>query len=92
MTQETAHLLRRRAGDLRHLASDIEGSSIMALHRYASDETWRGTRPHRCVELLRIQQTRLRRDAIDLRSQADAFERRADELEQVASMQHGHVP
>lgn len=91
MSLGTAQTLRERASRLRHLADEIERSSVFALHQHANDETWRGTRPQFCVNMLRRHQARLLHDATDLRWQANLFDQLAVEVTCLTGEQTGHA-
>ena len=83
MTTHAAAELRARAHRLRRLAVDIEATPAMRLERFAGDETWRGSRPHLCLDLLRRNLAQLHRAADDLRWRAYLLEERAAACETV---------
>lgn len=89
-----ADQLRRRAGELRTLATTIEGGPVMRLEQLAGDSTWRGVRPTLCRTLLTTNVQQLHRAADDLRWQAWLFDQRADELDVIArqQLQTAHHP
>lgn len=76
--------LRRRAGELRDFADQIERSPVMRLDRYGEEDTWRGVRPTLCRTTLATNQQQLLAAADDLRWTAYRFVQRAEEIESVA--------
>ena|GEM_PF-698838 len=82
-----ADQLRRRAAELRALATTIEAGPVMRLEQLAGDDTWRGLRPTLCRTLLATNVHQLHQAADDLRWQAWLFEQRADELDVIARQQ-----
>ena len=73
--------LRERARHLRGLATAMETSPAMNLHRHAGDDTWRGRKPSLCRAILAANQHQLHAAADDLRWQAYLFEQQALEIE-----------
>lgn len=82
-----ADQFRRRAAELRALATTIEAGPVMRLEQLAGDDTWRGLRPTLCRTLLATNVHQLHQAADDLRWQAWLFEQRADELDVLARQQ-----
>lgn len=78
--------LRRRATQLRGLATRIEQASVMQLDRAAGHDTWRGTRADLCRATLERNVHQLHLAADDLRWHAHRLAREADALE--ASLGH----
>ena len=78
MSHTTAQTLQRRVRRLRALADDLERSPVLRLD--ASNDIWRGSRPHLCPDLLHADQARLHSDADGLRWQAYLFEQGAHQL------------
>jgi hypothetical protein len=84
-----ANHLRRRARDLRDLATAIENLPVMSLETHADGDTWRGPRPDLCRSTLRANQRQLHGAAEDLRWQAYRFEHQAAELDAIAAARLG---
>jgi hypothetical protein len=80
-TNQDASTLRARARLLRMLAIELERTPVMALERFAGDDTWRSPRAAACGHELVAGQTRLLHAADDLRWTAMQFERCATDLE-----------
>ena len=76
--------LRARAQRLRQLAVTMEATPAMRLERHAGEDTWRGSRPHLCRDLLRRNLMQLHRAAEDLRWRAYLLEQRAAAVEAIA--------
>jgi hypothetical protein len=83
-TDRAAHL-RRRASQLRELATDIEALPIMRLGRYGDDDTWRGPRAALCRATLTANQRQLHTAAEDLRWHAYRLDQQAAELDVVVA-------
>ena len=91
MSHTTSQVLRQRAHRLRTLADDIERSPVLRLDSYAGDDTWRGSRPQLCRNLLRTNQAQLHSDADGLRWQAYLFEQQAEQLAAIEALQPGRA-
>ena len=76
---------RRRAADLRQLASAIEQLPALRLDVHAGDDTWRGNRAALCRSVLSTNQGQLHVAADQLRWRAIEFERQADGLDAAAA-------
>jgi hypothetical protein len=91
MSHTTSQVLRRRAHRLLTLANEIERSPVLRLDSFAGDDTWRGSRPQLCRNLLHANQAQLHSDADGLRSQAYLFEQQAEQLAAIEALQPGRA-
>ncbi len=72
---------RRRAAGLRRMATRLDESPLLVLHRWAGDDTWSSPRVEECRAQLASDQIRVRAAADELRIEARHLERRAEVLE-----------
>lgn len=86
MSYEQAAVYRRRAAHLRSLATQLGTTPSLSLHLHAGVDTWYGPRAEACANDLALAQQAVRHAVDDLRTQAFAFDRRADELEAAAAL------
>ena len=91
MPHNTSQVLRRRADQLLTLANQIERSPVLGLNSFAGDETWRGSRPQLCRNLLAANQAQLHNDVDELRWQAHLFEQQAEQLAAIEALQPGRA-
>lgn len=91
MSHNTSQVLRRRADQLLTLANQIEQSPVLRLGNFAGDETWRGSRPQLCRNLLSANQAQLHNDVDELRWQAYLFARQAEQLAAIEALQPGRA-
>lgn len=73
--------MRRRAATLRTVASTLDHSQALDLHRRAGDDVWLGPTPRRCHDDLITIRTLLLQAGRDLRTGARDLEVRAAALE-----------
>ena len=78
--------LRRRALALRALASRIECTPLLTLHRWAGTDTWTSPRADELRAQLAGDRGRLGSAAVELREQARRLERQADALDAAVTM------
>ena len=78
--------LRRRAVALRRMAGRLDDTPLLALHRWAGDDTWGSPHVEACRERLARDQARLCVAADELRFQAWRLDRQAEMLESVAAL------
>ena len=76
---------RRRAAELRALATRIESSPVLRLHEGAGADTWSSPGAEACRGTLADDQVRLRHSAAELREHAWWYEQQADALDAVAA-------
>lgn len=86
MSTVDAELLRTRARTLRRLAALVQQRVLLDLCRRAGDDTWRGPLADHCRDDLRSALRRLDAEGDELLRQAQVLERRAEELDMVASL------
>ena len=84
--------LRARAGELRRLATDIEGMGVMRLGGLAGPSTWRGPGPELCERVLGVNQQQLRLAVEELRRRSSLLEHHAHEVESGALAAGLHLP
>ena len=72
--------LRQRASTLRTIASKIDCTRALDLHRRAGDNTWRGPTPQHCLDDLLQMRVELLAAAEDLRVSARTLDMRAAQL------------
>ena len=77
----TPDQLRRRASTLRTVASKIECTHALDLHRRAGDDVWRGPTPRHCLDDLLQIRFELLAAAEDLRDGARTLDMRAAQLD-----------
>jgi hypothetical protein len=77
----TPDQLRQRAGLLRRLASRLDMSLAIDLHRRAAEDTWLGPTPRRCHEELLATRTAILAAGRDLQIRAAGLEQRAGQLD-----------
>jgi hypothetical protein len=76
---------RRRAGELRRLAAQLEESPVLRLHDGAGTETWSSPGADACRTILADDQARLLHAAAELHEQAWWYEYQADALDAIAA-------
>ena len=85
MSYEQAAVYRRRAAHLRSLAAQLGSTPSLSLHLHAGVDTWFGPRADACLDDLACAQRAVHHAVDDLRTQAVAFDRHADELAAAAA-------
>jgi hypothetical protein len=83
---------RRRAGGLRRLATRLDDSPLLVLHRWAGEDTWSSPRVEDCRAQLASDQIRIRAAADELRIEARRLERRAEVLEASLAVAKTELP
>ena len=69
---------RRRAAELRRMASRLDDSPLLVLHRWAGEDTWSSPTVEDRRAQLASDQNRIRAAADELRTEARRLERRAE--------------
>ncbi len=77
----TPDQLRQRASMLRTIASKIECTRALDLHRRAGDDVWRGPTPQHCLDDLLQMRVDLLGAAEDLRDGARTLDMRAAQID-----------
>jgi hypothetical protein len=84
-TDPMADQYRRRAEELRRLATELEASPVLRLQDGAGCDTWTSPAIDACRTILAGDQARLLQAATELHEQAGWYEHQADALDAIAA-------